>query len=185
MKRAWFGELPGDRVRSGVVVQVGVQGPGQRVRGDDVEPAVLHERRDVGHRVQQLLHAGADPLLRGTAPRPSAGARCAGQAEQVRTLGLVELQRPDERLQHAVRDALCVAALQPGVVLGAHAGEQGDLLAAQPGNAPLTAEGGQARLLRRDLAPPGDQELAQLLPGVHEKKARSPTGSVGVPAGTP
>jgi hypothetical protein len=35
---------------SGVVEQVGVQPAGERVGGGDVEPAVLHERRDVGHR---------------------------------------------------------------------------------------------------------------------------------------
>jgi hypothetical protein len=180
-----IGRLSGDRVRGGVVVQVGVQGPGQGVGGDDVEPTVLHERRDVGHRVQQLLHAGTDPLLRRAAPRPGTGARCAGQAEQVGTFGLVELQGLGERVQHAVRHALGVAALQPRVVLDAHTGQQGGLLAAQAGDAPMAAVGGQAGLLGGDLAASGDQELAQLLPGVHEKKARSRARGEGVPAGTP
>ena len=63
-------------------------------------------------------------------------------------LGVVELQGADERLEHAVRDALRVAALEPRVVLDADAGEQRDLLAAQPRDAPVTAVRRQARLLR-------------------------------------
>jgi len=43
----------------------------------------------------------------------------------------------------------------------------------------------QPRLLRGDLRAPGDQELAQVLPGVHANQARTPSGHEGVPAGTP
>ena len=66
----------------------------------------------------------------------------------MRALGLVELQRADEGLEHAVGDALRVAPLEPGVVLDADAGEQRDLLAAEPGDAPVTAVRGQPGLLR-------------------------------------
>ncbi len=66
-------------------------------------------------------------------------------------LGVVELQRPRQRLQHAVGDAAELAALELGVVGHAHPGEHGDLLASQAGDAPRPVAG-QAGLLRRDRA---------------------------------
>ena len=94
--------------------------------------------------------------------------RGAREVEQVRTLGLVELQRPGERLEHALGDAGRVAALEAGVVVDADAGEDRDLFAAQAGDAaPATAVRGQAGLLGRDPGSPGGQELADLVLGVH------------------
>ena len=54
----------------------------------------------------------------------------------MRPLGLVELKGTGQRLQHAFGDAAQVPALQAGVVVNADAGEDRDLLAAEPGNAP-------------------------------------------------
>ena len=51
-------------------------------------------------------------------------------------------------VEHRLGDAGGVAAFEAHVVLDAHAGEQRDLLAAQPGHAAATAEVGQAGLLR-------------------------------------
>ena len=55
-------------------------------------------------------------------------------------LGLVELQRPRERLEHGVGDTARVAALEPRVVVDADAGEQRDLFPAQARDAARTAE---------------------------------------------
>ena len=54
----------------------------------------------------------------------------AGEVEQVGAFGLVELQRARQRLEYRLGHPGEVPALQPGVVVGAHAGEQGDLFAA-------------------------------------------------------
>jgi hypothetical protein len=59
----------------------------------------------------------------------------AREVEQVGTLGIIELQRVGERLEHAVGGAGQVAALQAGVVGDTHAGQHSDLLATQSGNA--------------------------------------------------
>jgi hypothetical protein len=53
-----------------------------------------------------------------------------GQVEQVGAFGLVELEGACEGLQHGLGHAGEVPALESGVVVGADAGEQGDLLAA-------------------------------------------------------
>ena len=80
----------------------------------------------------------------------------------MRALGVVELQRPGERLQHALGDAADVAALEALVVVDAHAGERRDLLAAQARHPPR-AVGRQSGLLRRDLRPPRGQELGDVV----------------------
>ena len=80
--------------------------------------------------------------IRCCARRRSGGAdvlRRAREVEQVRALGVVELQRPRERLEHGLGDTARVAALEPGVVVDADAGEQRDLLAAQARDAPRAA----------------------------------------------
>jgi hypothetical protein len=77
---------------AGAGEQVRVQRTGERVGGEDLQPSVLHECRDVGHRVEQPLHARTDALPGGTTARAGRGAGAAGQVEEVRALGLVELQ---------------------------------------------------------------------------------------------
>jgi hypothetical protein len=52
--------------------------------------------------------------------------------EKVRVLGLVELEGLADSIQHLVRHATGVAALEPRVVLDADACDERDLLAAQP-----------------------------------------------------
>ena len=59
----------------------------------------------------------------------------AGEVEEVGALGVVELERPGECLQHALRGPAHVSPLQARVVRNAHAGEDGDLFAAEPGHA--------------------------------------------------
>src|SRR5260221_649599 len=82
-------------------------------------------------------------------------------------------ERAGERVEHALGDPTHVSALQAGVVRNAHAGQDGDLLAAQSGNAP-GAVGGQPRLLRRDPGASRGEELADLAPGVHNRRVEPP-----------
>ena len=64
------------------------------------------------------------------------------------TLCLVELQRPRKRFEHGLGDTGEVAALEPRVVVDAHAGEERDLLPAEPRNPPVLPVPGKAGLLR-------------------------------------
>ena len=85
----------------------------------------------------------------------------------MRLLGLVQLQGPGQRVQYALRDSAQVAAFEPGVVVDAHPGEERDLLAAEPGDPPVTSVRGQAGLVGLDLGPPGGQERPDLFSVLH------------------
>ena len=180
---------PGEvRRPDGIGEHLRVERTAERVRGEDVQATVLRERRGTGHRVEDALDARPD-LLRGPATRACGRrARRSCEVEQMRPLRLVELKPTGERLQHGLRDALEVPALEAGVVVDADAGEHRDLLAAQPGNATGATEDRQARLLRRDPGPPRGQELADLAPVVHDHDGtapeRPPEGSCQYPVST-
>jgi hypothetical protein len=84
----------------------------------------------------------------------------------VRAFGVVELQGAGDAVDDALGDAGGAAALEPGVVVGRDAGQEGDLLAAQARDPPaVPAVDGEPRLLRADPVPAGGQELAYL--GAH------------------
>jgi hypothetical protein len=85
----------------------------------------------------------------------------------VHPFGVVELQRPDQRLQDAVGDAGQVAALEPGVVVDAYARQQGHLFPPHPGHPAVPAVVGQPGPLRRDLGTAGGEEVANLGGIVH------------------
>ena len=108
----------------------------------------------------------------------------AGEVEQVGALGVVEPQRVGERVEDGVGGAAGVAALQALVVLDAHPGQRGDLLAPQPGHPPL-AVARQAGLLGRDLGPPGGQELRELACRVHRGHCTPGRPVSGVPCQYP
>ena len=93
-------------------------------------------------------------------------ARGAGEIEEVRAFGLIELERPPQRFEHELGDAADMAALQTPVVVDTDAGEGGDLLSTQPGNAAL-AVARQADLLGRDLRPAAGEELGDVVGSVH------------------
>jgi hypothetical protein len=57
------------------------------------------------------------------------------------SLGLVEPEGPGECVEDLFGDPCEVSTFEPDVVVGADSGEQGDLLAAQSGDAALVAEG--------------------------------------------
>ena len=95
----------------------------------------------------------------------------AGEVVEVGALGVVELQRPRQRLQHAGGGAGDLAALEPGVVLHAQPGERRDLAAPQARHAAV-AGGGQPDLVRGDARAAGGEELAHLLSVVHVLEPR-------------
>jgi hypothetical protein len=81
----------------------------------------------------------------------------------MRPLGLVELQRVGDAVDHALGGAGGGAALEAGVVLDRDAGEEGGLLAAQALDPPpTTAVHGQPGLLRADPGSSRGQELPDL-----------------------
>ena len=75
------------------------------------------------------MNAWPDPFLGRSASR-GAGERRADQVEQVGTFRLVELQGAGDAFEDVVGHAVCVAALEPRVVLDADPGEHRDFLAA-------------------------------------------------------
>ena len=126
------------------------------VGSQDVEPLVLDEGGHAHEGVEDPLDYGTHTLL--ARPPPASPVRCgvggAGEVEEVHPVGLVELQRSGDPVEDVLGDAPHVAAFQSHVVLGADAGEHGDLLAAKPLDPPVAAVGGQAGLLRGDPRPP-------------------------------
>lgn len=126
---------------------------------------------------------GPDAVLGGSAARRRRDRlRGAGEVEQVRALGVIEMQCPGERVENAVGGAGEVAALQPRVVRNAHAGQDRDLLATKAGHA-AGAVVGQADVGGLELGSPGSQEVADLAAGVHRRDQRRPRpGPRGDPA---
>jgi hypothetical protein len=119
-----------------------------------------------------------------TALRQARRPQGAGEVEEVRPLGLIELQGAGERLEHAVGDALHVTALDPGVVGDADAGQDGDLLATQLGD-PAAAIGGQARLLGSDSPGGRSRTLGSRFARPPIPQRRAARGRLGDPVGTP
>jgi hypothetical protein len=141
-----------------------VSGP---VPGQHIAVPAQHQHRGLAQRLQKLRQLGRHPLRRRPACRgPGAGA--GGQVVQVAALGLVESQRPGDRVEHLRRGVLRVALFQPGVVGGAHPGQQGQLLAAQARHPPAVAVPGQSHIRGPHLRPAGGQELAELPSAVHD-----------------
>ena len=108
-----------------------VQRAAERVGGQVVDAAVAHDRRR-GHGLKDPEHHRPQALLDDSAALGRDRTRGVSEVEQVRALGIIELQSAGERLEHAVGHAAGVAALQALVVLDADPGQRGDLLAAQP-----------------------------------------------------
>jgi hypothetical protein len=148
---------PGQVSRSGrVAEQRRVQRSRQRVRGENVEAPVLDEGRPGRHPVEDAGHAGPHVLGGRSAAGATGWAGGAAEVEQVRPFGLVEAQRPGERVEDALGDAGEVPALELRVVLHADTGQVGDLAAAQTRHAPVAAVARQAGplgviLARREL----------------------------------
>ena len=144
-----------------------VEGVAEAIGGEDVHMPVAHEggrRRD---RIEDALDARPQTLRRRSATPAQSRVHRAGEIEEVRPLGVVELQRARKRLEDALGDTRRAASLEPRVVIDADPGQQRDFLPAQSWDAPRAAVGAQTCLLRRDLRAPRDQVLADLAAGVH------------------
>jgi hypothetical protein len=83
------------------------------------------------------------------------------QRVQVPTLGVVQTQRVRQAVQNDRRRADLVALLQAAVPGRAHAGEEGDLLAAQPGRTAALVDR-ESDTSRFDAFPPGSQIMTEL-----------------------
>jgi len=95
------------------------------------------------------------------------------EVEQVRALGVVELQSSRDAVEHLVGGSRDLPPFQAVVVVDADAGQQGDLLAAKPRNAARPAVGRKAHLLGREPGAPRSQEVAGLALGVHATERTS------------
>src|SRR5207247_1148092 len=161
-------------------VQLGEQRTPELVGGQNVETLVAHERGRAGDRVECPLDLGPNALLGLAATRPrNRRLGGAGEVEEVGTFGIVELERPRQCLQHALGDPVHVSALQAGVIRSAHAGQHGDLLAAESGHA-ATAEGAHPRSLRRAPATPSTRRAAtpsRSAPSSEQSSWASPTST--------
>ena len=88
-------------------------------------------------------------------------------------LGLVELQGAGNGLEHRIRRPREVAAFEPGVVVHAHPGQQGNLFPPQPQHATTAAVGRQPDLLRAEPGPTAAQQTLHLLAVIHDHDARA------------
>src|SRR4051794_9371988 len=89
----------------------------------------------------------------------------------MQALCVIEAQRAGDRVEHAVRGAVDVAAFELCVVVDADSGEAGDLCAAEP---PYPSRPGldhpQAGLIGSDLGPAGHQEVADFRAAIHHQR---------------
>jgi hypothetical protein len=164
----------------GCGVELGEQRAPKVVGGEDVEAVIADVGGGAGDRVECPLDLGPDAWL-VLAPARACPGRLggAGEVEDVGALGVVELERPGQCLQDALGGAAHVSAFKARVVLDAHAGQHGDLFAAQPGNATSTV-GRQPGLLGREPGAAGGQELPDLGLGLRSAwVSRTASGSIG------
>ena len=97
----------------------------------------------------------------------SRGCSIVGEVVQIATFVLVKLKNTCDRVKNAVGRATKLSALYPGVVLDAHASEQGNFLSTQSGDPTIAADIGQARLFGRDTRPATHEKLFDLLLQLH------------------
>ncbi len=91
-------------------VELREEGAAQLIGRHDIQPAVLDDRRDKGHCVEKLLHAGPHFLTFRRSPGPGvlprSGVGCTDQVEEMRALGVVQLQRPADPFEDSFRRTL-------------------------------------------------------------------------------
>lgn len=134
-----------------------------------------------GHRVQELLHGGADAVLgRLASRRRSHRLGGAGEVEEVSALGVVEFQCTRQRVEDAVGGPSEVAALQACVVRDAYPCQDGDFFASQSWHA-AGAVVGQADVGGFELGSPRGQEIADLVARVHPGQAKAAHRALGDP----
>ncbi len=88
--------------------------------------------------------------------------RVTREAQDVIVLGGRQLKRPGKRIDHLPRGPDFPPLLQPGVPGEADAGEERDLLASEARRPPIP-RGDESNRLRRNLMPPGLEEIRKLV----------------------
>ena len=136
----------------GVGQQLRVKGVAEPVGRQQVVAGVPHPRRG-GYQVEDALHARTDPLAARPSTSRGSGVGGPGQVEQVGPLGIVELQRPGQGVEHLFGHAVQVAPLKPDVVVGRDASEVRNFLPTQALDPAVPTVDGEAGLLRRDPGP--------------------------------
>jgi hypothetical protein len=102
----------------------------QQVRGHQVLVGVVDDGGDL-HVVEEPLHRLAHrSRARRVVVAGRVGWGVASEVEEVVAFDIVELQGSRDALEHAPGGVADVAALEPGAVVGADAGEHGDFLPA-------------------------------------------------------
>ena len=139
-------------------VEVGVQGAGHPVAGQDVQTAAGDQGGDVAQGIQHLVQARSHALRRRHPVLRVAGS---GEGEQVAALDVVEAQGAGDGVQHRVGDVGVSAALEADVVVHAHPGQLRDLLPPQAWHPAAPGVGRQPGRLRGQTRATGAQEVAQ------------------------
>lgn len=134
-----------------------------------------------GPAVDQVLDARAHPLRAGGPTRGIPGR--AGERVHVDAGVGFEPQGAGDAVEDLVGGVPVAALFQTQVVLGADAGEEGDLLPAQTGH-PSAVSGGQSHIPRAHLFAAGSQVVTQLACCCHESQGRSRRLPHPVPVGT-
>ncbi len=175
-----IGTLPRD-LRGPELQMSREQGVSQPVPRQHVTAQAENDRRYVRQDVQQLPFRLTHALRRGPPdPRPVPVRPC--QIVQMPPLGVIQPQRPGDRVQHFRRGALRLPLLQPRVVGGAHTRQQRQLLAPEPGHAPALVVGGHFGILGTQLGPPRPQKLPELRFSVHGSEYQRPADTQPAPA---
>ncbi len=164
-------------------VHVRVERGTELIGVEDVEPPVT-DIRGHRHRVDDALDTGTDPLLCRATARHSCPCGSVDEIEEMSAFGLIEPKSPSNPFQNVLGHAAHVAPLKARVVLAADAGQHRDLLPSQPGDATVPAVGGQSGLVRRELRPPRDEELADVRCVVHASTVRHRHRLEGGPGST-
>lgn len=130
-------------------------------QGQNVPAPALHDGRCGAQVVQEALKLRLNLLA---AAAPGAGTGLAGELEEIAALVVVQMQYPGEDVQDGC-GRLHTALFEPGVVVGADAGELGDLLAAQPGHSAWPAGLGEPDRAGAQLRAALLEEFSQLVEG--------------------
>ena len=156
-----------------------VQGAGQGVGGEDVEPAVAEEHGRQRHGIDQPADRTVEAPILGTRLAPHRGAGGFGQIEEVLAFVVVELESARHGSEDLFRDAGDVPLLQAGIPLRAHPGQHRDFLAPQARHASAAA-GGQPDPLGGDASAPADEEVPDVI--AVARALHSPTVTPGTAA---
>jgi hypothetical protein len=143
----------------GVTGLVSDEREGEPVLGEGFTEVVHDLGGGVLHAVEDAQHAGVDVVATGDSLRGDVS----GQAEEVVALVQGQAQAPGDGGEYLLGGVGAALLLDPAVVVGGHAAEGRDLLAAQAARPPAAAPG-QADLLGLQGLAPGAQKVGEFGP---------------------